>query len=73
MEREGVGREALLSPETFLTKICIVDAGSGETDREAGDEERILDVCDVFEGRMFVFGREMRWCLVSYQRAVEWT
>lgn len=39
-------RGSLLSPETFLTKICIVNAGSGETDREAGDEERILDVCD---------------------------
>ena len=39
-EREDGG--SLLSPETFLTKICIVSTGSGETDREAGDEERIL-------------------------------
>ena len=35
----------LLSPETFLTKICIVlmDSGiSGDADREIENEERIL-------------------------------
>lgn len=36
-----IGR-ALLSPDTFLTKIWIVSAGSGETERDDGDEERIL-------------------------------
>jgi hypothetical protein len=66
MTEEG----ALLSPETFLTKICIVDAGSGETEREAGDEERILDVCDELGGIWCLSGREMK-CLVSYQTVVE--
>lgn len=32
----------LLSPETFLTKICIVSVGSGETERDDGVEERML-------------------------------
>jgi hypothetical protein len=41
-EFEKEDRGSLLSPETFLIKICIVSAGSGETEREAGDEERIL-------------------------------
>lgn len=36
------GRGALLSPETFLTKICMVSAGSGDADREIGDEERMV-------------------------------
>ena len=35
-------RGSLLSPETFLTKIWIVSTDSGETDREIGDEERML-------------------------------
>jgi len=32
----------LLSPETFLMKICMVSVGSGETDRDDGVEERIF-------------------------------
>jgi hypothetical protein len=36
------GRGSLLSPETFLTKICMVSASSGDADREIGDEERIV-------------------------------
>jgi hypothetical protein len=35
------GRGSLLSPDTFLTKICIVSATSGDADREIGDEERM--------------------------------
>jgi hypothetical protein len=38
-EEEG---EALLSPETFFTKICIVSASSGDADREIGDEEGMV-------------------------------
>jgi len=40
---------SLLSPATCLTKICIVDAASGETEREIGDEQRILRICKVGE------------------------
>jgi len=32
----------IVSPETFLTKICMVSAGSGDADREIGDEERMV-------------------------------
>lgn len=37
----GVGG-CLLSPDTFLMKICIVSMDSGEADREIGLEGRIL-------------------------------
>lgn len=40
---EGCG-VYLLSPETFLMKICMVSVGSGETDRDDGVEERMLAV-----------------------------
>jgi len=32
----------IVSPETFLIKICMVSVGSGETDRDDGVEESIL-------------------------------
>jgi len=32
----------IVAPETFLTKICMVSAGSGEADREIGDEARMV-------------------------------
>ena len=38
----GLSWEDALSPETGLTKICIVAVGSGETEREDGDEDRIF-------------------------------
>jgi len=50
IERSWGTVRVIVSPETGLTKICIVDAGSGETEREDGDEERIMFVCDVLEG-----------------------
>lgn len=37
-------RESLLSPDTFLTKICMVPTSSGETDREIDAEGRMLRV-----------------------------
>ncbi len=37
-------REGLLSPDTFLTKISMVSASSGETDREIDAEELMLRV-----------------------------
>lgn len=46
-----------MSPDTDLTKICIVDAGSGETEREDGDEERILYVCGFVGERWGLGGR----------------
>jgi len=33
----------IVSPEMFLTKICMVSAGSGDADREIGDEERMFE------------------------------
>jgi len=33
----------IVSPETFLMKICMVSVGSGETDRDDGVEERIFE------------------------------
>jgi len=36
------GRGDVLSPATFFTNICIVSAGSGDADRETGDEERMV-------------------------------
>lgn len=43
------GDRCLLSPETFLTKICMVSDGSTELDREELTEEGILvlEMCDV--------------------------
>lgn len=37
----GVGS---LSPEMFLTKICMVSAVSGDTDRDIEVDERILSI-----------------------------
>jgi len=36
----------IVSPETFLTNICIVSTGSGEADRDEGAEERMLKRCE---------------------------
>lgn len=41
LQRVG-GRGAILSPATFFTNICMVSAGSGDADRETGDEERMV-------------------------------
>jgi len=35
----------VVSPERFLTKICMVSDNSGEADREFGAEECISNVC----------------------------
>ncbi len=37
-------RERLLSPVTFLMKICMVEITSGDAERERGVEESILSV-----------------------------
>jgi len=34
----------MISPDMFLTKICMLSTGSGDTERESGEEERIMDV-----------------------------
>jgi len=46
---------AIVSPETFLTKICIVSTlsgSSGDTDRDMDGEERILEGFDGVVGRV---------------------
>jgi len=43
--QEGDGRGSLLSPETGLTNIWTVEAGSGETERDDGIEDRMMVVC----------------------------
>ena len=43
------GERGLLSPETLLTKSCIVEADAGERERDDVDEERMFDSCDFFE------------------------
>lgn len=50
----------LLSPETFLTKICMVSRGSGEAERDVGVEERMLTGADreVVVVRWGSFGRD---------------
>jgi hypothetical protein len=35
----------VLSPDTFLTNICIVSAQSGDADRELDVDETIVAVC----------------------------
>ena len=54
--RVGGWRErALLSPDTFLTKICMVSVGSGDAEREIGDEGRMLMEVDGCGSRAAVF------------------
>jgi len=43
---------ANVSPDMFLTKICMVLTGSGEADLEIGDEETILIVLDGVRDRV---------------------
>lgn len=44
MDRSWGTVMANVSPDMFLTKICIVSTSSGEADLEIGDEETILIV-----------------------------
>jgi len=51
MERSWGTVIANVSPDMFLTKICMVSTGSGDTDLEIGVEETILMVlCGVRDG-----------------------
>jgi len=43
-----------VSPEIFLTNICMVSDGSMELDREELSDEGILVVCEVGEGTVDV-------------------
>jgi len=57
----------MMSPEMFLTKICMVSTSSGETERDPGEEERMLRVDlrirDVEEGRKRIYAGD-GWDLV---------
>jgi len=40
----------MISPEMFLTKICMVSTGSGETERRSGvDEGMMRTLCEVLD------------------------
>lgn len=53
MERGNDWEKRLLSPVTFLMKICMVEMASGDAERESGVEECILSVaCDLQRPRI---------------------